>query len=70
MQKEYGTLTEDQFRRLVRKLPEFRREAKEFHDTLRSASPEKLREVLVLMLGSGWTRTNDRGIMSWGKQLF
>ena len=46
MNKEYGKLTADQFRRLIRKLPEFRRESKGFQDDLRSASPEKLRAVL------------------------
>ena len=46
MDKEYGKLTEDQFRRVIRQLPEFRREQAEFEDTFRSATPEKLREVL------------------------
>ena len=44
--KEYGELNEDQFRRLRRKLPEFRREAEGFQDDLRTASAEKLREIL------------------------
>jgi len=46
MNKEYGRLTADQLRRLIRKLPEFRREASGFEDSLRSASPEKVRELL------------------------
>jgi hypothetical protein len=46
MDKEYGKLTEDQFRRLIRKLPEFRRDSDEFYRELRSASPDKLREIL------------------------
>ncbi|MBX9810951.1 MAG: hypothetical protein K2Y16_04975 [Burkholderiales bacterium] len=45
-EKQYGKLTADQFRRLIRKLPEFRSESKAFHEELRAASPEKLREVL------------------------
>ncbi len=46
MEKEYGELTEDQFKRLIGQLPEFRRESGEIQDALNSASPEKLREVL------------------------
>jgi hypothetical protein len=46
MRKEYGKLTEDQFRRVIRQLPEFRREHKAFEEDIRSAGPEKLREVL------------------------
>jgi hypothetical protein len=44
--KEYGKLTENQFRRFVRQLPEFRREYAGMEESIRSASPEKLREVL------------------------
>jgi len=36
MNKEYGKLTADQFRRLIHKLPEFRREASEFEDSASS----------------------------------
>jgi hypothetical protein len=44
--KKYGKLTEDQFKRLIRKLPEFRNESREVQEALRSASKEKLRELL------------------------
>lgn len=46
MTKDYGKLTEDQFRRFIRQLPEFRREQGELQEFVRSASPEKLREIL------------------------
>jgi len=46
MEKEYGKLTEDQFKRLVRKLPELRKQGGELQEAFRSASKEKLREVL------------------------
>ena len=44
--KEYGKLTEDQFKRLIQKLPEFRSESKQLQEALQSASKEKLREML------------------------
>lgn len=44
--KEYGKLTEDQFKRLVRKLPEIRKQEGELQEAFRSASKEKLREIL------------------------
>ena len=46
MEKEYGKLTEDQFRRLIKKLPEIRSSDQELRDLLKSASKEKLRKVL------------------------
>ena len=46
MEKEYGKLTEGQFMRLIQQLPEFRREAKGMQAALRSASQQKLREIL------------------------
>ena len=46
MEKEYGKLTEDQFKRLVRTLPEIRKESKRAEEMMRAASKEKLREVL------------------------
>jgi hypothetical protein len=46
MEKDYGKLTVDQFRRFVRKLPEFRVEYEGLEDMVRSASPEKLRELI------------------------
>lgn len=46
MTKEYGKLTENQFRRLVKQLPEFRKEAEGVREAFRNASKEKLREVL------------------------
>jgi hypothetical protein len=46
MQKEFGKLTEDQFRRFVRQLPEFRKEYAGFEQSMRAATPEKLRELL------------------------
>jgi hypothetical protein len=46
MEKDYEKLTEDQFRRFVRKLPEFRIEYAGFEEMVRSASPEKLREII------------------------
>lgn len=44
--KEYGKLTEDQLRRLIRKLPELRKEERSVQDAMRSASKEKLQEIL------------------------
>ena len=46
MEKEYGKLTEDQFKRLVRKLPEIRRQEGELQEAFRSASKERLKEIL------------------------
>lgn len=46
MQKEYGTLSLDQFQRLIRKLPEARREMSELPSLIKSASPERLDELL------------------------
>lgn len=45
-EKEYGKLSEDQFKRLVRSLPEIRKESKRAEEVMRAASKEKLREVL------------------------
>ncbi|HVS25810.1 MAG TPA: hypothetical protein VHE58_00620 [Burkholderiales bacterium] len=44
--KEYGKLTENQFKRLIRKSKEFRQESKQLQEVLRTASKEKLRELL------------------------
>jgi hypothetical protein len=57
MEKEYGKLTEDQFRRFVRHLPDFRREYAGFEETMRAATPERLRELL----GDGINRALGRG---------
>ena len=46
MEKEYGKLTEDQFRRLVKQLPEIRKQGGELQEAFRSASKERLREIL------------------------
>ncbi len=46
MEKEYGKLTEDQFKRFIRKLPEFRHESKDLQERLKATSPERLRKVL------------------------
>jgi hypothetical protein len=46
MEKEYGKLTEDQIKRLVRKLPEIRKQGGELQEAFRSASKEKLQEIL------------------------
>jgi hypothetical protein len=46
MEKEYGKLTEDQFKRLVRKLPEIRKQEGALQEAFRSASKEKLKEIL------------------------
>lgn len=45
MEKEYGKLTLDQFREVVRKLPEVRTQTKELSQVLRE-KPERLKEVL------------------------
>src|SRR5688500_10227539 len=45
MHKEYGKLTADQFRRLIRKLPDFQQEVREFEQSLSEASPEKLSRI-------------------------
>jgi phage-related protein len=44
--KEYRKLSADQFRRLIGKLPEIRKGAAELQAELRSATSEKVREVL------------------------
>ena len=46
MEKEYGKLSADQFRRLINKLPEISAGAKELGEELRLATPEKVRAVL------------------------
>src|SRR5271156_5873497 len=46
MEKDYGKLSTEQFRRLVGKLPEIKKGAKELQDELRTATPQKVREVL------------------------
>ncbi len=46
MEKEYGKLTEDQFKRLIRALSEVRKESKRTEEAMRAASREKLREML------------------------
>ncbi|MFH1044801.1 MAG: hypothetical protein V1796_07135 [Pseudomonadota bacterium] len=46
LQKEYGKLTEDQIKRLVKKLPEIRKQEGELQEAFRSASKEKLREII------------------------
>ena len=47
MEKESGKLSADQFKRLIGRLPELRAGAKELPELLRSATSEKVREVLV-----------------------
>lgn len=54
IEKEYGKLTADQFRRVIRKLPELRRESEEFQATLREATPERTRELLGDGLQWAW----------------
>lgn len=44
--KEYRKLTEDQFRRVIRKLPEFRAESETLQRKLAQAPKEKLKELL------------------------
>lgn len=46
MEKEYGKLSEDQFRRFMEKLPEVKSADGEIRELLRGASKEKLREIL------------------------
>ena len=46
MEKEYGKLTAEQFRRLIAKLPELRAGAKDLPELLRTATSEKVRAVL------------------------
>jgi hypothetical protein len=46
MQKAYGKLTEDQFRRFVRQLPEIRKEYAGFEEAIQKASPQKLHDLL------------------------
>jgi hypothetical protein len=45
-EKQYGKLSEEQFRRLIGKLPEIRAGARELGEELRSATPEKVRAML------------------------
>jgi hypothetical protein len=58
LEKEYGKLTLEQFRDVVRKLPEVRTQPRELAQVLRE-KPEKLKEVL----GSGyhWAGIYERG---------
>jgi hypothetical protein len=44
--KEYGKLSADQFRRLIRQLPETRASAEELPELMRTATSEKVRAVL------------------------
>jgi hypothetical protein len=46
VEKEYGKLTEDQFKRLISKLPEVRKQSKQAEEALRAASKERLRALL------------------------
>jgi hypothetical protein len=45
--KEYGKLTVEQFKQLIRKLPELRREQGEFEEAVKVASNKRLDELLV-----------------------
>ncbi len=54
MTKEYGRLTEDQFKQVIRQLPELRRESEDFQATLRKATPEKFRELVGNGLQWAW----------------
>lgn len=47
MAKEYGKLTEDQFKRLIKELPELRKQEKELEQAIKTASKEKLKELLT-----------------------
>lgn len=44
--KPYGKLTEEQFRRLIQKLPEIRSSERELVQAIKAASKERLRELL------------------------
>jgi len=46
MGKEYGKLSEDQFRRLIAKLPEIRSSSRLLERELQTATPKKVQEVL------------------------
>ncbi len=46
MEKKWGKLTDDQFRRLIGALPEVRQQTTQIGEALRSASKEKIVEVL------------------------
>jgi len=46
MSREYGKLSEDQFRRVIRKLPDLRREGADFRAHLEKMSDEKLRSLI------------------------
>ena len=45
-EKEYGKLSEDQFKRLIRKLPEFRKESGALREALRKAAAQNIRDLL------------------------
>jgi hypothetical protein len=47
MQKEYGKLSEDQFKRLIKQIPELRKQEKDFESAVKSASKEKLKVILT-----------------------
>ena len=68
MEQEYGKLTEDQFKRLVRKLPELRKQEAELQEGFRCASKEKLQEIL----GDGvwWAPLYERSLVEGLALLF
>jgi hypothetical protein len=68
VEKEYGKLTEDQFKRLVRKLPEIRKQEGELQEAFRSASKERLQEIL----GDGvwWAPLYERSLVEVLALLF
>ena len=45
-QKEYGKLTAEQFKQLIQQLPELRKEGESLEDVVKSASKERINELL------------------------
>jgi hypothetical protein len=45
-QKEYGKLTADQFKQLIQQLPEIKKEGESLEDVVKSASKERINELL------------------------
>jgi hypothetical protein len=46
IEKEYGKLSLDQFKQLVKELPEVRSQMQELPELVRTASKEKISEIL------------------------
>ncbi len=60
-EKEYGKLSEDQFKRLIKALPEFRAEERELKALIKTTPKEKLNKILAGS-ASGRERTCSKSL--------